>query len=294
MLIPGWALPLRSWKSQIPYLARHFRVIAYDPRGTGRSDRPIGSPSYALDELVADAVAVMDAVGAPSSVVVGKSRGTQTALALAANHSGRVDALVTVGSGVPMSPWLPVDLSWLSFEKPAARSRRRVAYRRAPSMVRELARSQEFRRFTNHVSFREAARTFSRETMLDDFPSVVQWFMTQLVATESHSTKQIDDLTGWLTATGPQVAADAYSADCLRVPADARALCERVSCPVLVIHGDRDIVVPLEWGRRLAELTGGKLLVVPGAGHLPVARYPVLVNLAVLEFVDSLVGAPAS
>ena len=56
LLIPGWSLPSRAWKAQVPYLARHFRVIAYDPRGTGRSDRPLGTDAYALSEHTADAV----------------------------------------------------------------------------------------------------------------------------------------------------------------------------------------------------------------------------------------------
>ena len=45
---------------------------------------------------------------------------------------------------------------------------------------------------------------------------------------------------------------------------------------------------------QLAELTGGKLMVVPGAGHLPGGRYPVIINLAIREFVDSLALAGAS
>ena len=66
MLFPGWALPLRAWKAQIAYLPRHYRVIAFDPRGTGRSDRPLGTAAYALAEHVGDALGVMDAVGARS------------------------------------------------------------------------------------------------------------------------------------------------------------------------------------------------------------------------------------
>ena len=127
--------------------------------------------------------------------------------------------------------------------------------------------------------------------MANDFDGFVQWFMTQIIATDPHSTKQIDDLTGWMTDTGPQAAADSFIADCIRDPAAARALCRQVSCPVFVIHGDRDLTVPVHWGVQLAELTGGKLLVLPGAGHLPGARYPVIVNLAIHDFVTSLVGA---
>ena len=54
--------------------------------------------------------------------------------------------------------------------------------------------------------------------------------------------------------------------------------CERVQCPVLVIHGTDDHIRPHSYGERLAELTGGELLLVEGAGHGIMSRDPVLFN----------------
>ena len=36
----------RMWKAQVAYLARHHRVVVIDPRGNGRSDRPLGAEHY--------------------------------------------------------------------------------------------------------------------------------------------------------------------------------------------------------------------------------------------------------
>ena len=54
---------------------------------------------------------------------------------------------------------------------------------------------------------------------------------------------------------------------------------------MLVIHGDRDLVRPLAQGEALAEATGGALVTIEGAGHIPTARDPVKVNLLLREFV---------
>ena len=44
LLLPTWSIVhSRSWKMQIPYLARHCRVVTFDGRGNGRSDRPVGA-----------------------------------------------------------------------------------------------------------------------------------------------------------------------------------------------------------------------------------------------------------
>jgi pimeloyl-ACP methyl ester carboxylesterase len=71
-------------------------VVAYDARGHGASS-PAGSPgAYTYDELVRDAVAVMDAAGIGRAAVAGQSMGAATAVALALAHPRRVSALALV------------------------------------------------------------------------------------------------------------------------------------------------------------------------------------------------------
>src|SRR6186713_636730 len=62
LLMPTWSIiHSRQWKLQIPYLARLCRVVTFDGRGNGRSDRPTDAEAYAEREFAADALAVMDA-----------------------------------------------------------------------------------------------------------------------------------------------------------------------------------------------------------------------------------------
>ena len=86
---------------------------------------------------------------------------------------------------------------------------------------------------------------------------------------EPHSTKQIEDGIGWALETDPETLADTNSALGLCGREQFRDLAERVRCPTLVIHGDRDLIRPHAQGSALAEVTGGRLLTLEGAGHGP-------------------------
>src|SRR5215510_10819789 len=71
LLLPPWAIVhSRFWKPQVPYLARHFRVVTFDPRGNGRSDRPQTPEAYGPHRTVEDAIAVLDEVGVEDCVPV--------------------------------------------------------------------------------------------------------------------------------------------------------------------------------------------------------------------------------
>lgn len=72
------------------------RVIAFDARGHGESSPAGGPGDYTYDELVADAVAVLDHVGADAALLAGQSMGSATAVGLALAHPERVAGLAII------------------------------------------------------------------------------------------------------------------------------------------------------------------------------------------------------
>jgi 3-oxoadipate enol-lactonase len=83
---------LTMWDAQVPTLAATHRVLRYDTRGHG-SSATVGS-SFGMADLVADAVAVMDAHGVTRADFVGLSMGGMTGLGLALAYPARLNRLV--------------------------------------------------------------------------------------------------------------------------------------------------------------------------------------------------------
>ena len=110
------------------------------------------------------------------------------------------------------------------------------------------------------------------------------WFVSRCL-NDPHSTKQIEDGVGWALETDAETLTATARGAVHRDRAKLRELAGRVRCPVLVIHGTKDKINPYRDGRALARITGGTLDTVQGGGHLPQARKPVQVNLALRQFV---------
>jgi 3-oxoadipate enol-lactonase len=94
LLIMGLGSNAHGWHRTIPWLAERYRVIAFDNRGTGRSDVPEGA--YTLAQMGDDAAAVLDAAGVDAAHVVGASLGGMIAQRFALAHPRRVRALILV------------------------------------------------------------------------------------------------------------------------------------------------------------------------------------------------------
>lgn len=92
VLIAGLGYPKWMWHKMLPGLAAHFRVITFDNRGVGKSDKPAGP--YTAQLLAADTVGLLDALGIEKAHVMGHSMGGFIAQALVLDTPDRVDKLI--------------------------------------------------------------------------------------------------------------------------------------------------------------------------------------------------------
>jgi 3-oxoadipate enol-lactonase len=103
LMIQGLGADSRGWIAQRLRFAREYRVITFDNRGVGRSDKPAGP--YDLERLALDAVEVLDAVGVDSAHVMGASMGGVLAQILAVRNPHRVRSLVLACTACRHLPW---------------------------------------------------------------------------------------------------------------------------------------------------------------------------------------------
>ena len=248
LLLPTWSIVhARHWKMQIPYLARHCRVLVIDGRGNGASDRP--ESGYDEWTFAEDALAVMDATGTARAVLVSLSMGAQRALILSVEHPDRVSGNVFICPAVPFG------------EPPPGRT---YSFDEEPGAAEGWAK-------------------YNRWYWLRDYRGFLEFFFAQMF-TEPHSTKPIEDCVGWALETTPEVLIETAVAAGLDADT-ARDYAQRVRGPVLVIQGGEDSITGRGRGIALAEKTGGDLVLLDGAGHGPHVRDPVKVNLLLRDFV---------
>ena len=96
------ATNLAMWDGQARELGRAFRVLRYDQRGHGATDAPAGR--YAFELLIADALALMDALAIKKAHFGGLSMGGATALGLAQKHPDRLDRVIVCDSPCQSTP----------------------------------------------------------------------------------------------------------------------------------------------------------------------------------------------
>ena len=262
LLLPAWAIvPSRVWKLQVPYLARHHRVVTFDPRGNGASGRPGRPEDYADEHYVADALAVLDAAGVESALLVGLSSGARWGAMLAAEHPERVLGIVMIGPALPL--------------------------------IAETAGKPPLG-FDDDPGDAEGWHKHTRAYWRRDYRGYLDFFFAEMFC-ERHSTRQIEDGVQWGLDIGEptlELTEDAPHVD------DIEALLREVRCPVVVVHGRRDRIIPHAIGAAVAELTGSELITYADAGHGPQARWPVRVNQLIHETAERTAGrtptAPAS
>ena len=264
LLLPTWSLVhSRVWRSQIAYLARHFRVVAFDGRGNGRSDRPLEPAAYLPHEFAFDALAVLDATGTDRVVSVSLSAGTVWNALLAAHSPDRVVGASFIGPtpyavGDPFPDWAKIPYN---------------------EELEDYADCRGQNRYFIRDHYHEFCDFWARECL-----------------SEPHSSRAVEFAVGMSLETTPEVVLATLdgsdmanyenSAERLAQAArELRPLVTQLPMPIQVIAGELEQVALPHWGRALADDTGGEFELIPGAGHGP-GRKAVAFNLALRSFAE--------
>jgi non-heme chloroperoxidase len=243
----GWPLCSDAWGAQMLFLARQgFRCIAHDRRGHGRSDHTWCG--HDMDGYADDLANLMETLDLRQAMLVGHSTGGGEVVRYIARHGGgRVARLVLVAAVTPFMLRTPGNPDALPIS---------VFDGMRDAMVGD--RSQFFRDIA--IPFFGANRDGSKvsEGMRDAF-----WLRGMR-----------GGLKGELDCIGAFSETD-FSADL-----------SRIAVPTLVIHGDDDQIVPIDFsGRRTAQLVRGAVLkVYPGGAHGLTDTAPDQLNADLLEF----------
>jgi non-heme chloroperoxidase len=232
VLIHGWPLSGESWSEQIPALeAAGYRVVAYDRRGFGRSDKTF--TGYDYDTFTDDLQAVLEALDLRDATLVGFSMGGGEVARYASKYGTERIRSVVFAAAVP--PYLPT-----KDDNPDG------------PLSQELADSMEQGLKADEASF------------YDGF--VTQFFSLngdgELKATEQQCQDAIA-LTKQADHRAALKAMEAFGTT------DFREDLPKVTVPTLVIHGDADGIVPFEGsGKRTHEaIAGSELHVIADGPH---------------------------
>jgi pimeloyl-ACP methyl ester carboxylesterase len=236
LLIAGAACSMDWWEDELSErLAAGPRfVIRYDLRDTGQSvTYEPGAPGYDGDDLVADAVGVLDALGVAEAHVVGMSMGGGIALQLAVKHPDRAASLTLVstspgpaGPGEPELPQMSTELA--AFEPPPEPD-----WSDRDAVVDYVVAG--LYPYAGSVRFDE-----------DRMRALVGHIFDRTIDMRSSQTNH------WLIEGGEPI----------------RDRLGEIEAPTLVLHGTEDPLFPLAHGEALArKIPGARLLPLEGVGH---------------------------
>ncbi|GHF94434.1 alpha/beta hydrolase [Deinococcus piscis] len=243
-----------SWEETVPaLLATGYRVIAPDLPGYGQSP-PAAWPST-RPHLSRAVSGLMVALKLPRAVLVGVSMGGSLALAQALHSPVSVRGLVLVGS-YGLARWAPYH-------------RLSVGLARLPTG-------------TNSVN-----------PLLARSPLAVRWTLSSILQNPEAITPGLVRQVG--TALRHRASAQAFAQfqrDEIRpdgLSTDFRKRLPELQMPVLIVHGDRDIGVPLAAAQEAARrIPGANLRVFSGAGHWTQRDQPGRFNYELLRFLGTL------
>jgi pimeloyl-ACP methyl ester carboxylesterase len=247
VLIHGWPLSGESWASTVPALQEAgYRVVTYDRRGFGRSDKP--KTGYGYDQLSDDLKSVLDALDLDDVTLVGFSMGGGEVARYVAKHGAEKLHSVVFAAAVP--PYLLQTSGNPDGPLPASEAAKMAA-----------------------------GLTANQDAFYDDF--VTSFYSADGELKVSEQQRQTA-----LRLAGQASKVAALEAMTSFANTDFRDDLAKVAVPTLVLHGGSDGVVPFEGsGARTHEaIAGSRLHLIEGGPHGINDSHPDEFNQALLDF----------
>jgi pimeloyl-ACP methyl ester carboxylesterase len=235
VLVMGATASMLGWSDDLcaALAGQGLHVIRFDHRDTGQSTTvPPGAASYTVEDMAGDVLAVMDAHGLERAHLVGMSLGGYIAQMLALTAPGRVASLTLIGSeplGWDGGPLPHISDAFLAhFAALGA-----LDWTDRAAVAAFLVETDRLCVGSGRPFEADAARARAMR-VLDRTDSPVSMFNHATAAVRQDWTGRFRD----------------------------------IACPVLVIHGAEDPILPVANGQAIAEgISGAELLVLPGVGH---------------------------
>jgi pimeloyl-ACP methyl ester carboxylesterase len=236
-----------------PLLARRMQVIAVDPRGIGGSTK--SPPPYSVEAWADDFALVIDRLGLGPIHALGSSLGGAMALALAQRHPGKLRSLIVVGGFSELDRATELN------------------FRLRLRLIEKLGMSEE-------VADYMGLWTLTRKFINTDAGYAVMRANQAKIRANSATMYRafVEALLGWGRCQPGQEQEPKFT-----------TLLASIKLPTLVVTSDNDHLIPKELSDLIAaRIAGAKLVVMPGAGHIPFMEQPEEVARHVLDFIGNV------
>ena len=221
-----WIGGLGANVREIPYLvdaySKHYRFIAYDGRGCGRSTKP--EEDYTIAGLADDAAALLDTIGVQSAYVYGSSMGGMVAQELALLYPERVRALI-LGCTTPGA---------VRGARPTAETVQKMVHNQSLTGDEALEAGWELGYSRAYIAANRAS-LLERARAAAEFAAPREAYLRQVIASAKHDTYE---------------------------------RLEQIQCPVMIIHGSDDVMIPVENAWLLKRhIPHAEVMILEGMGH---------------------------
>ncbi|MBI2488004.1 MAG: alpha/beta fold hydrolase [Deltaproteobacteria bacterium] len=265
LLVEGLGCSSWMWFKQIPDFSREYKVIVFDNRGVGDTDKP--DMEYTMEMMADDAAGVLKALGIESAHVLGVSMGGFIAQEIAINYPDMVKSLALVST---------------SF------SGRDIMHRGSSSLFSTFAGLWEL--IPAMLEFRGKVNAPMANSFGLTTEKKIRYGLSLAFAPEYFNShiEEIDRIVEWrLVHPQPLYAWKRQLIAGMKFDATDRA--HQIKAPTLVVTGSEDRVVQPESSKRLVEkIPNSRFVEVQGTGHLPFIEQAEEFNKMVLSFLKEV------